>query len=93
MVRPERDRLTGRVEVDEAYAGGLEEGVRGPQTDAKALIIVAAQEEGPGIGRIRMHRIAGASTESIIPFVEDAVEPESCLMQDEPEGTGDSHTR
>ena len=38
MVRPGRDRLSGRVEVDETYLGGLEEGVRGRQTDAKALI-------------------------------------------------------
>lgn len=29
MVRPGRDRLTGTVEVDEAFIGGLEEGVRG----------------------------------------------------------------
>jgi hypothetical protein len=47
--RPDRDRLTGRVEVGERYLGGLEEGVRGRQTEAKALIIIAAQEDGPGI--------------------------------------------
>lgn len=29
MVRPGRDRLTGRVEVDECYVGGLEEGLPG----------------------------------------------------------------
>ena len=31
MVRPVRDRLSGRVEVDETYLGALEEGVRGRQ--------------------------------------------------------------
>src|SRR5207237_2443915 len=40
MVRPDRDRLTGRVEVDETYVGGLEEGVRGRETERKAVIIV-----------------------------------------------------
>ena len=30
MVRPGRDRLTGLVEVDEAYLGGVEGGVFGP---------------------------------------------------------------
>jgi hypothetical protein len=44
MVRPGRDRLTGRVEVDETYLGGLEEGVRGRQTEKKALIAVAVEE-------------------------------------------------
>ena len=35
MVRPGRDRLTGRVEVDEAYIGGVEEGVRGRHTEKR----------------------------------------------------------
>ena len=35
MVRPGRDRLTGRVEVDEAFIGGVEEGVRGRQTEKR----------------------------------------------------------
>src|SRR5665647_2170352 len=70
MVRPGRNRLAGRVEVDETYLGGLEEGVRGRQTEGKALIVVAAQEDGPGIGRIRMRRIADASADSLMPFVQ-----------------------
>jgi len=82
MVRPGRDRLTGRIEVDEAYVGGLEEGVRGRQTDAKALIVVAAQEDGPGIGRIRMRHIPDASAESLMPFVQDSVEPGSVVHTD-----------
>ena len=49
MVRPGRDRLSGKVEVDETYLGGLEEGVRGRQTDSKALIVVAAQEGTVGV--------------------------------------------
>ena len=31
MVRPGRDRLIGRIEVDRTFVGGLEEGVRGRQ--------------------------------------------------------------
>jgi len=68
--------------VDETYVGGLEEGVRGRQTDAKALIIVAAQEDGPGIGRIRMRRILDASAESLMPFVRDSAEPGSIIHTD-----------
>ena len=37
MVRPGRDRLTGRVEVDETYIGGVEEGVRGPADREQGL--------------------------------------------------------
>jgi len=82
MVRPGRDRLTGRIEVDETYLGGLEGGVRGRQTERKALIVVAAQEDGPGIGRIRMRQIADASAESLLPFVQDSVEPGSVVHTD-----------
>jgi transposase-like protein len=82
MVRPGRDRLTGTIEVDETYLGGLEEGVRGRQTESKALIVVAAQEDGNGIGRIRMRRIPDASAESLMPFVQDAVAPGSVVHTD-----------
>jgi transposase-like protein/Zn ribbon nucleic-acid-binding protein len=82
MVRPGRDRLAGTVEVDETYLGGLEEGLRGRQTEAKALIVVAAQEDGRGIGRIRLRQIADASAASLIPFVEDSLEPGSVVHTD-----------
>ena len=38
MVRPGRERLSGRVEVDETYVGGEEEGLHGRQTQKKALV-------------------------------------------------------
>jgi transposase-like protein len=72
MVRPGRDLLTGRVEVDECYVGGLE-GLPGRLNLEKALIVVAAQEDGPGIGRIRMRHIVDASAASLVPFVQDSV--------------------
>jgi transposase-like protein len=82
MVRPDRDRLSGRVEVDETYVDAPEEGTRGRQTEAKSLIVVAAQENGRGIGRIRMRRIADASAGRLTPFVEESVEPGSVVHTD-----------
>jgi len=82
MVRPGRDRLTGAVEVDETYLGGTEVGKRGRQMGKKALIAVAAQEDGRGIGRIRMRRIADASTASLLSFVQDSIEPGSVVHTD-----------
>ena len=76
------DRLTGRVEVDECYVGGPEEGLPGRLNLEKALVVVAAQEDGPGIGRIRMRQIIDASAESLVPFVQDAVEPGSIIHTD-----------
>ena len=68
MVRPGRDRLSGRVEVDESLIGGLG-GARGRSTAKKALIVVAAEEVGHGIGRIRMRRIPDGSAESLQTFI------------------------
>jgi transposase-like protein len=82
MVRPGRDLLTGRVEVDECYIGGLEEGSPGRRNLEKALVVVAAQEDGPGIGRIRMRRITDASGETLVPFVRASVAPGSVIHTD-----------
>jgi len=82
MVRPGRDRLTGVVEVDETYWGGQEEGVVGRQTQDKALIAIAAQEDGKGIGRVRLRRIPDASRQSLHGFIRQSVEPGSTVRTD-----------
>ncbi len=79
MVRPGRDRLTGTVEVD---IRGLEENVPGRQTEKRALIAVACEEDGEGIGRIRMRRISDASADSFRTVIEEAVAPGSLLHMD-----------
>ena len=73
MVRPGRDLLSGRVVVYETYLGGLEEGLSGRKTETKALIIVAAEEDGMGIGRIRMRLIADASVKCLRAFVQESI--------------------
>jgi len=73
MVRPGRDRLAGEVEVDETYCGGKEPGVAGRQTAKKALVAIAAEVQGPGMGRIRMARVPDASGASVLPFVQATV--------------------
>jgi transposase-like protein len=73
MVRPGRDRLSGSVEVDETYVGGPEEGTRGRQTETKAIVVVAAEKDGNGIGRIRIRRVMDVSGDSLISFVKEAV--------------------
>jgi transposase-like protein len=70
------------VEVDEAYWGGEEEGVIGRKTEAKALIAVAAEERGRGLGRVRLRRIAAADRRTLHAFIADAVEPGSTVRTD-----------
>ena len=73
MVRPGRDALRGRVEIDETCVGGLAEGKRGRGSPKKALVVIAAEEDGAGIGRIRMARIADASACALEGFVVQTV--------------------
>ena len=82
MVRPGRERLEGCVEVDETYLGGVEEGVHGRETENKAIVAVAAEEDGRGIGRIRLWRIADVSADSLHPFVEQCVTPGAIVHTD-----------
>jgi transposase-like protein len=82
MVRPGRDRLTGRVEVDETYFGAADEDAMGRDLTGKALVAIAAQEDGAGIGRIRMRRVPDASAASLLGFVTDAIEPGSVVHTD-----------
>ena len=56
MVRPGRDRLSGDVEVDETFLGGADFDIDGRGTD-RALIAIAAEVRGRGVGRIRMARV------------------------------------
>ena len=86
MVRPGRERLSGRVEVDETYVGGEEEGLHGRQTQKKALVAIAAEEDGAGLGRIRMRRIRRASKHQLHGFIQEAVEPDSTIHTDGWEG-------
>ena len=82
MVRPGRERLKGRIEVDETYWGAEEEGAVGRRTEEKTLVIVAAEEDGPGIGRIRMGRLPDLSKTAVEGFVRRSLTPGSVLVTD-----------
>ncbi len=82
MIRPGRERLRGIVEVDEAYWGDEEAGVRGRRMEQRALIVVAAEENGQGIGRIRLHRLLDLSRSSLHGFITQAIEPGSTVRTD-----------
>ena len=55
MVRPGRDRLSGTVEIDEIYMGGVKKGTYGREAGGKALVLIAAEKDGRRTGRIRLH--------------------------------------
>jgi transposase-like protein/Zn ribbon nucleic-acid-binding protein len=83
MVFPEREKLSGTVEVDETYLGGKEtEGKRGRGTKNKELIVAAIEIKGKKIGRVRMKLIDDASSQSLRLFIIDHIEKGSELITD-----------
>jgi transposase-like protein len=84
MLRPERDRLSGTVELDETYIGGVEEGRRGGrQRDSKKSILAGAVEvRGHGSGRIRLAVVPDLSAATFARFAEEAIAPGSTVPTD-----------
>jgi len=84
LVRPGRDRLAGRVEVDETFIGGHEEGLSGGRAKGKKVLTgIAVELRGPrGIGRCRMAPLVDASSASLHAFVADHVEPGATVITD-----------
>lgn len=83
MVRSERPKLHGRVEVDETFVGGVRHGMgRGPV--GKLAVAVAVEVYEPkGFGRCRLRHIpAPPRQEFVVPFVVDTVEPGALLLTD-----------
>ena len=82
MVRPGRDRLTGAVEVDEIFVGGERPVKQWRQPGAKGIVVVAAEEDGTAIGRIRLCRVPDTTSASLCAAVEQSVEPGSVVHTD-----------
>jgi hypothetical protein len=84
MIRPERDRIAGTVEVDESYVGGVEEGRGGgrKRDSSKSIVVAAVEVRGRGTGRIRLGVVPDVSGLSLVGFVEASVAPGSTVRTD-----------
>jgi transposase-like protein len=84
MVRQGRDKLTGIIEVDETFIGGIEAGTgkQGRGAETKTLVVVATECIGKQIGRVRFRCIDSASAENLIPFIQDNITQGSTIITD-----------
>jgi transposase-like protein len=84
LVRPGRERLSGLVEVDETFIGGIQPGLPGGRARGKKVLTgIAVEVRQPrGIGRCRMLPLADASRESLHAFVTNHVEPGAKVITD-----------
>lgn len=83
MVAPERQPLTGEVEVDEGYLGGRDTELRGGrQRDGKPLVGVAVEVRGNGSGRLRLQLLSDPSARSLTSFVDSSVAASAIVHTD-----------
>jgi transposase-like protein len=82
MVRPGRERLRGRVEVDETQVGTEQDDSTENDEESKVLVVIAAEEDGRGMGRIRMAQIPEASRAALHAFIQRTIEPGSVVHTD-----------
>jgi len=83
MVDVERKQLSGDVEVDETFIGGVQQGGKRGRGTTKSIVVIAVEIKQPkGFGRVRMRHVPDASGESLLPFVRDVVAPGSVALTD-----------
>jgi transposase-like protein len=82
MVRPDRDRLRGVVEVDEAFIGGVSVGKPGASTD-KIPVQIAIEIVGVRkLGRVRFAVADRPGSKQLIEFACNVIEPGSEIHTD-----------
>lgn len=82
MVNPEREPLTGVVEVDDTYIGGPEKGTHGRECETKVPVVVAVENRGDHTGRIRLSTIPDVTQSSLHPFIRKNVASGSQINTD-----------
>jgi len=82
MVFPGRDKLTGKVEVDETFVGGKKSGKRGRGAEGKSLVVIAVELLEKGSGRVRLSLVPDASKKALEKFVTNNIETGSHIITD-----------
>lgn len=79
-----REKLSGVIEFDETYVGGVELGAGGPSPGKRSPVAVACEvTSSDAIGRIRLARLPDASALAIANFLDQNVDPGSELLCDD----------
>jgi len=76
MVDPNRLPLSGMVEMDETFIGGIaEQGEHGRSTEKKAAVVCAVERVGMKTGRCRLAMIENCTTATLMAFSKGTLKP------------------
>lgn len=85
MVNAAREPLRGTVELDEAWVGGAQAGLRGSRQlrgRKAALVLVAVERRGRASGRVRMEVIPNFAGVTMLDFVTRNITPGATVYTD-----------
>ena len=82
MVRDDRERLSGIVEVDQSFLGGVSHGKLGASSDKFPIMIAVERDAKERIGRIRLKVADTPSSLELVDFARDVVVPGSTIRTD-----------
>ena len=88
MIRPDRDKIKGVVEVDETYIGAPKKGKRGRGAIGKAIVagaleVLSTNEKKQRVGRLRLSIIPDVSGNSLKQFLKENIETKSTIITDD----------
>jgi len=83
MVRQDRDKLSGLVEVDETYIGGKKEGPAGRGAEGKAIVVGAVDIRGKAANRVRLRVIPNVTGETLLDFIKENIAEGSTIATDD----------
>lgn len=78
LLQEDTPKLTGEVEVDETYVGGVRRGKRGRGAEGKAKVIGAVQREGKVIAQV----VPDVKRHTLVPFMTNTVDRNAILYTD-----------
>lgn len=82
MVRPDRELLTGTVELDQSFLGGQSRGRKGASS-AKAPITIAVERDDRGrLGRVRLELADKPGGLDMVEFASEVVAPGATIHTD-----------
>jgi transposase-like protein len=82
MVRPDRELLSGNVELDQSFLGGRSTGRQGGSSDKAAITIAVERSDNGRLGRVRLKVADRPGGLDMIEFASEAITPGSTIHTD-----------
>lgn len=69
MQSSENHALTGKIEVDQTYIGGYDEGAKGRSVEGKTPVVIALEIRGDQLGRAYALQIENCSAGELVKII------------------------